>query len=124
MEKKSYLIYFDSLHLLELMRDEDCGRLFRELGYFAQETAQHETTVPDYMAAHPIQNPDIQFCFGFMAGNIYRDTQKWLRTQEGKAERRRQKEQDAAQGRAAQDRQQAKRERDLKAFLDSSHFKM
>lgn len=90
MEKKSFLIYFDSRPMVERLDDAERGKLFLELMRYAEAVKTDRTKVLDYLGEDGRGlSPEAWMAFGFIAGAIYRDTLKWLRTQESKEAKRR-----------------------------------
>lgn len=88
MEKKSFLLYFDSYPWVKELRDEEKGRLLDALFAYAAEAARQGTAPDVFLEGSRDMAPETWMAFGFMAGNIYRDTMKWRRAQETKAARR------------------------------------
>lgn len=93
-EKKSFLLYFDNMDCLHTLEDAEKGRLLTALVQYAQELCKREHHPEAALEQHSELSPAARMAFLFMAGNIYRDTHKWLERQ--------QKQQEAARRRAVQ----------------------
>lgn len=84
MEKKSFLIYRDNAPMVRKLPLEEVGRLFLALLEYGDTEG---VTPEDFLTEHPMDGM-VELVFGFMAANIYRDSQKWRRTKETKEARR------------------------------------
>ena len=93
-EKKSFLLYFDNMDCLRELEDAERGKLLMALVHYAQELCKREHDPKEALEQHPELSPAACMAFLFMAGNIYRDTHKWLERQR--------KQQEAARRRVAQ----------------------
>ena len=79
-DKKGFLLYFDSFDNLTLMSDEQRGKLLLALYRYAWEVREGEALTPkEALQRFPELDPQASMAFGFMAANIHRDTEEWLR---------------------------------------------
>ena len=94
-EKKSFLLYFDNMDCLHALDDAERGRLLMALFQYAQAACEREYPPEKALAQYPELSSAACMAFLFMAGNIYRDTHKWLERQR--------KQQESARRRIAQE---------------------
>lgn len=83
--KKSFLIYLDAyLHILTLSMEQR-GELFSALFWYAIRSSTERGPVDVVTAAAQFQDmePGTRMAFCFMASNIARDTERWLRRKRG-----------------------------------------
>ena len=92
MEKKSFSIYLDNYEWVCMLAAEDQGALLNALFLYALALNERDVAPPEFLKGEGAGlNEAVRLVFGFMAGNIYRDTQKWKQIQSAKAARREEK---------------------------------
>lgn len=79
MEKKSFLVYFDSYPWVRLLTLEEKGLLLDALFRYADRVQEEDVRPEAFLASCPELPGNAVLVFGFMAGNVYRDTLKWKR---------------------------------------------
>ena len=81
-QKKSFLIYLDAYLQVLTLSMEQRGQLFSALFWYAARSAAEPKGPLDIVAASAQfkgMEPETQMAFRFMASDIARDTEKWLR---------------------------------------------
>jgi len=73
-EKKSFIVYFDYLESLNLMSDEDAGKLFKAMVIYAKTKEM------------PVLTPVLSMAFSFIKPRIDSDSEKWEETRKARAE--------------------------------------
>lgn len=96
-DKKSFILYFDSLPLFLMLPVEQRGWLITALILFASEVAEDlEVTWEEVAERFPALTEDSRFVMQFLSGIIGRDTVKWNHQWEARVrrleEKRRQQE--------------------------------
>jgi len=91
-EKKGFLIYTDNTPWVDMLTDEECGKLLKLLMRYAHhvmETGERPLLYLARQCADGTGNIDerVQLVFGFMADSIWRDTEKWKRAKKIREER-------------------------------------
>lgn len=85
MEKKSFLLYFDSYTWLSPLTYEEKGTVLDALFLYGLQLQQRDLRPGDYLKETGLwMSESARVVFGFMADSIYRDTMKWKRTVERK----------------------------------------
>lgn len=77
--KKSFLIYFDSVLIMESLPPEQRGWLFSALCRYADRIWQDEgVTVEEILDLYPQLTQESRMACAFLATSIQRDTRRWL----------------------------------------------
>lgn len=85
MEKKSFLLYFDSYTWLSPLTYEEKGVVLDALFLYGLEMHKRDLRPGDFLKESGLWMPEkARAVFGFMADSVYRDTMKWKRTVERK----------------------------------------
>ncbi len=88
-QKNSFLLYLDNYPVLMTLPPEQRGWLLTALYVYAQRLSREEQAdMTQIMEEFPQMTEQTQVAFGFMAGNICRDTQKWLAQRRSRLERK------------------------------------
>lgn len=93
--KKSFVLYFDNMALLERLQPADAGRVILALAAFARRLPEERGLTPDeVLPGWPEMTPEGRMVFYCMADCVARDTEKWLDRRENcqEAARKRQEE--------------------------------
>lgn len=85
-ERISMLCYFDWLNSFELMSDEQIGKLIKHILIYGK-------SLYDGVEIAPPSDPNINFVFQFIKGQIDRDYLKWARKCEQNSENARKRTQ-------------------------------
>lgn len=88
MKKKSFLLYFDNLPWVRALGYEQMGRLLEALFLYGAAALEKGTGPEEFLEGCDGMAADTRMVFGFMAGNIRRDTERWRRAEETKALRK------------------------------------
>lgn len=107
MEKKGFVLYFDSRECLKLLSQKEKGDLLDALFDYAQASAEGGLDLPDQAG----MSPGCRMAFIFLAGIIRRDTIKWLEKHERYAK--------AAQDRVRREREERRGSTDRDPFLSA-----
>lgn len=80
--KKGFVLYFDSFDALETIEPSQRGELLSALYRYALAVCQQDVNPLEFVQSCDTLDPNTRVAFSFMAGNIRRDTVKWLARQE------------------------------------------
>jgi len=80
-KKKGFVLYFDSFEVLQSLSPSQRGELLTALYAYALAACQGEQNPLTFVQSCRELDPDTRVAFCFMAGNIRRDTLKWLERQ-------------------------------------------
>ena len=91
-EKKGFLIYTDNTPWVDMLTDEECGRLLKLLMRYARDTVESGDRPLPYLERRPMTaggtiDDRVKLVFGFMADSIWRDTEKWKKCKKLREER-------------------------------------
>lgn len=87
-DKKSFILYFDSLPLFLMLPVEQRGWLITALIRFAAEVAEDiDVTWEEVAEDFPALTEDSRFVMQFLSGIIGRDTVKWNHQREARLRR-------------------------------------
>lgn len=81
-KKKGFVLYFDSFEVLEAIEPSQRGELLSALYRYALTVCQQDANPMEFVQTCNALDADTRVAFCFMAGNIRRDTVKWLARQE------------------------------------------
>jgi len=87
-KKKSFLIYFDSYPLLSALPMEQRGLLLSALMVYADRVWREPELSPEEVMDQFPMSQEARMACGFMAGNVARDTQRWLEQRRRRDQRR------------------------------------
>ena len=91
-DKKSFIMYFDSMPLFLMLPVEQRGWLITALILFASEVAEDlEVTWEEVAERFPALTEDSRFVMQFLSGIIGRDTVKWNHQREARTRRQEEK---------------------------------
>lgn len=83
--KRNILIYLDNYPMVVSLPPEQRGWLLTILMVYGDRLSRDSATeLEDVLDGFPQLTPEAKVVCGFMAGNILRDTQKWLSRQRGR----------------------------------------
>lgn len=81
-KKKGFVLYFDSQDALETIEASQRGELLLALYRYALAVCQEDISPAEFICSCDELDGNAKTAFSFMAGNIRRDTAKWLSRQE------------------------------------------
>lgn len=80
-KKKGFVLYFDSYEVLESLEASQRGELLSALYRYALAVCQQDVSPVTFAQSCEELNSNTRTAFCFLAGNIRRDTIKWLERQ-------------------------------------------
>ena len=84
--KRNILIYLDSYPMVAALTPEQRGWVFTALMVYGDRLSwEAEVELDEIMEQFPQLTPEARMVCAFMAGNILRDTQRWLSRQKSRA---------------------------------------
>ena len=81
-KKMGFVLYFDSYDALEAIEPSQRGELLSALYRYALAVSKQDVNPLEFVQSCDALDADARVAFCFMAGNIRRDTAKWLTRQE------------------------------------------
>ena len=108
--KKSMLIYYDNYPILASLSMEQRGLLFTALMVYGDRLSRDSgTELEAVLEQFPQLTPEARLVCGFMAGNILRDTEKWLSRQQYRSKQKTPVQTPAAEKRTREDMERTRR---------------
>lgn len=105
-KKTGFIFYFDSYPALVSLPPEQRGWLITALCVYADRAWQGEVEQADILEQFPQLDGQARTAFQFMAAGVQRDTQKWHRTRQARAQRRQQQRPGAPPGQPSLEEQE------------------
>ena len=100
-KKKSFVLYFDMLPIIDMLPPEQRGWLFSALFTYAMQAAeQPERSCEEVLDKFSELEERTKLIFLFICGTIARDTEKWRQQREARIRRREEKKRQEADGSA------------------------